>query len=117
MEPYAAQLLGDKRGNLINDVASQTVEAAAIALRLPKRLDGLVSRLEDGSLQVGNRRLERQMAGLILTARRAVAALIFGALLIAGAVLRTDDPGLGNVLMIGSAVPLLYGLWPGRRQP
>ena len=117
VEPYAAQLLRDERGNLINDVASQTVEAAAIALRLPKRLDGLVSRLEEGSLQVGNRRLERQMAGLILTARRAVAALIFGALLIAGAVLRTDDPGLGNVMMIGSAVPLLYGLWPGRRQP
>ncbi|MET4541121.1 putative unusual protein kinase regulating ubiquinone biosynthesis (AarF/ABC1/UbiB family) [Arthrobacter bambusae] len=117
VEPYAAQLLRDERGNLINDVASQAVEAAAIALRLPKRLDGLVSRLEEGSLQVGNRRLERQMAGLILTARRAVAALFFGALLIAGAVLRTDDPGLGNVLMIGSAVPLLYGLWPGRRQP
>ncbi|MET3901499.1 AarF/UbiB family protein [Paenarthrobacter sp. 4246] len=116
VEPYAAQLLRDERGNLINDVASQTLEAAAIALRLPKRLDGLVSRLEEGSLQVGNRRLERQMASLILTARRAVAALIFGALLIAGAVLRTDDPGLGNVLMISSAVPLLYGLWSGRRQ-
>ncbi|WP_311212860.1 MULTISPECIES: AarF/UbiB family protein [unclassified Arthrobacter] len=116
VEPYAAQLLRDERDNLINDVASQTVEAAAIALRLPKRLDGLVSKLEEGSLQVGNRRLERQMASLILTARRAVAALIFAALLIAGAVLRTDDPGLGNVLMIGSAVPLLYGLWSGRRQ-
>ncbi|MEJ1113168.1 AarF/UbiB family protein [Paenarthrobacter sp. CCNWLY172] len=116
VEPYAAQLLRDERGNLINDVASQTLEAAAIALRLPKRLDGLVSRLEEGSLQVGNRRLERQMASLILTARRAVAALIFGALLIAGAVLRTDDPGLGNVLMISSVVPLLYGLWSGRRQ-
>ncbi|WP_369744772.1 ABC1 kinase family protein [Paenarthrobacter sp. AMU7] len=115
VEPYAAQLLRDERGNLINDVASQTLEAAAIALRLPKRLDGLVSRLEEGSLQVGNRRLERQMASLILTARRAVAALIFGALLIAGAVLRTDDPGLGNVLMISSVVPLLYGLWSGRR--
>ncbi|QSZ49620.1 AarF/UbiB family protein [Arthrobacter sp. D5-1] len=116
VEPYAAQLLRDERGNLINDVASQTLEAAAIALRLPKRLDGLVSRLEEGSLQVGNRRLERQMASLILMARRAVAALIFGALLIAGAVLRTDDPGLGNVLMISSVVPLLYGLWSGRRQ-
>lgn len=116
VEPYAAQLLRDERGNLINDVASQTLEAAAIALRLPKRLDGLVSRLEEGSLQVGNRRLERQMASLILTARRAVAALIFGALLIAGAVLRTDDPGLGTVLMISSVVPLLYGLWSGRRQ-
>ena len=116
VEPYAAQLLRDERGNLINDVASQTVEAAAIALRLPKRLDGLVTRVEEGSLQVGNRRLEQQMARLLLTARRAVAALIFGALLIAGAVLRADDPGLGNVLMIGSVIPLVFGLWSGRRQ-
>jgi predicted unusual protein kinase regulating ubiquinone biosynthesis (AarF/ABC1/UbiB family) len=116
VEPYAAQLLRDERGNLINDVASETVEAAAIALRLPKRLDGLVTRVEEGSLQVGNRRLEQQMARLLLTARRAVAALIFGALLIAGAVLRADDPGLGNVLMIGSVIPLAFGLWSGRRQ-
>ncbi|WP_458109015.1 AarF/UbiB family protein [Arthrobacter sp. R3-55] len=116
VEPYAAQLLRDERGNLINDVASQTVEAAAIALRLPKRLDGLVTRVEEGSLQVGNRRLEQQMARLLLTARRAVAALIFGALLIAGAVLRAGDPGLGNVLMIGSVIPLVFGLWSGRRQ-
>lgn len=117
VEPYAAQLLRDERGNLINDVASQTLEAAAIALRLPKRLDGLVTRAEEGSLQVGNRRLERQIARLLLTARRVVAALVFGALLIAGAILRADDPGLGNVLMIGSVLPLLYGLWPGRSRP
>ncbi|BCW59626.1 hypothetical protein StoSoilB20_29730 [Arthrobacter sp. StoSoilB20] len=117
VEPYAAQLLRDERGNLINDVASQTLEAAAIALRLPKRLDGLVTRAEEGSLQVGNRRLERQIARLLLTARRAVAALVFGALLIAGAILRADDPGLGNVLMIGSVLPLLYGLWSGRSRP
>ncbi|WP_026546246.1 ABC1 kinase family protein [Paenarthrobacter nicotinovorans] len=117
VEPYAAQLLRDERGNLINDVASQTLEAAAIALRLPKRLDGLVTRAEEGSLQVGNRRLERQIARLLLTARRVVAALVFGALLIAGAILRADDPGLGNVLMIGSVLPLLYGLWSGRSRP
>ncbi|WP_159703842.1 AarF/ABC1/UbiB kinase family protein [Arthrobacter sp. 18067] len=115
VEPYAAQLLRDERGNLINDVASQALDGAAIALRLPKRLDGLVTRFEEGSLQVGNRRLERQMSRLILTARRAVGALIFSALLIAGAILRADDPALGNVLMIASVVPLIYGLWSGRR--
>ncbi len=65
VEPYAAQLLRDERGNLINDVASQALDGAAIALRLPKRLDGLVTRFEEGSLQVGNRRLERQMSRLI----------------------------------------------------
>ncbi|WP_210063574.1 AarF/ABC1/UbiB kinase family protein [Pseudarthrobacter sp. PvP004] len=115
VEPYAAQLLRDERGNLINDVASQAFDAAAVALRLPKRLDGLVTRLEEGSLQVDNRRLERQIARLIRIARRAVGAVIFGAMLIAGSVIRTDDTVLGNVLMIASVVPLLYGLWSGRR--
>lgn len=114
VEPYAAQLLRDERGNLVTDVAGQAFEAAAVALRLPKRLDGLVARFEDGTLQVSNRRLERQMSRLIILARRAVAAVIFAALLVAGSVMRADDLVLGNVVMIASAVPLLYGLWPGR---
>lgn len=114
VEPYAAQLLRDERGNLVTDVAGQAFEAAAVALRLPKRLDGLVTRFEDGTLQVSNRRLERQMSRLIILARRAVAAVIFAALLVAGSVMRADDLVLGNVVMIASAVPLLYGLWPGR---
>ncbi|WP_024817505.1 ABC1 kinase family protein [Arthrobacter sp. 31Y] len=114
VEPYAAQLLRDERGNLVSDVAGQAFDAAAIALRLPKRLDGLVTRFEVGTLQVSNRRLERQMSRLIVLARRAVAAVIFAALLVAGSVIRSEDLVLGNMVMIASAVPLLYGLWPGR---
>ncbi|WP_091468856.1 ABC1 kinase family protein [Paenarthrobacter nitroguajacolicus] len=114
VEPYAAQLLRDERSNLVNDVAAQAFHAAAVTLRLPKRLDGLVTKLEDGSLQVSNRRLEQQMARIIVLLKRAVGALIFGAMLVAGSVMRADDLVLGNVLMIGSVVPLLYGLWPGR---
>ncbi|MGF4042955.1 ABC1 kinase family protein [Paenarthrobacter nitroguajacolicus] len=114
VEPYAAQLLRDERSNLVNDVAAQAFDAAAVALRLPKRLDGLVTKLEDGSLQVSNRRLEQQLARIIVLLKRAVGALIFGAMLVAGSVMRADDLVLGNVLMIGSVVPLLYGLWSGR---
>ncbi|ALE06917.1 ABC transporter [Arthrobacter sp. ERGS1:01] len=116
VEPYAAQLLRDERGNLVKDLGSQVLDVASVALRLPKRLDGLLTRIDEGSLQVANPRLERQLARLNRTARRAVAALIFGAVLIAGAVVRGSDLVLGNVLMIGSVLPLLYGLWAGRRR-
>jgi predicted unusual protein kinase regulating ubiquinone biosynthesis (AarF/ABC1/UbiB family) len=116
VEPYAGQLLRDERGNLVQDVAAQAFDAAAVTLRLPKRLDGLLTRIEDGSLTVANPRLERQMARLLRTGQRAVTATIFGALLIAGSVVRADDTVLGNVLMIASALPLLYGLWAGRRR-
>ncbi|GAA3282526.1 AarF/ABC1/UbiB kinase family protein [Paenarthrobacter aurescens] len=114
VEPYAAQLLRDERGNLVSDLAGQAFDAATVALRLPKRLDGLVTRFEDGTLQVSNRRLERQMSRLIVLVRRAVAAVVFAALLVAGSVIRSEDLVLGNLVMIASAVPLLYGLWPGR---
>lgn len=115
VEPYAAQLLRDERGNIVQDVAQQALDAAGTALRLPKRLDGLVTRIEDGSLSVANPRLERQVARLDRTAQRSASAIVFGALLIAGSVVRADDTVLGNVLMIASVVPLLHGLWVGRR--
>jgi len=58
--------------------------------------------------------LERRVARLERTVGRAVSALLFGALLIAGAVLRADDAVLGAVLMIGSVLPLLHALLAGR---
>ncbi|MET3923177.1 AarF/UbiB family protein [Arthrobacter sp. UYEF20] len=115
VEPYAAQLLRDERGNIVQDAAQQALDAAGVALRLPKRVDGLVTRIEEGSLTVANPRLERQLARLSRMAQRSVSALVFGALLIAGSVVRADDTVLGSVLMIASVVPLLHGLWVGRR--
>jgi predicted unusual protein kinase regulating ubiquinone biosynthesis (AarF/ABC1/UbiB family) len=115
VEPYAADLLRDERGNIVQEVAQQAVESIGVALRLPKRLDALATRIEDGSLPVANPRLERQVARLNRTAHRLASALIFGALLIAGAVVRPDDTVLGNVLMIASIVPLLHVMWAGRR--
>lgn len=115
VEPYAGQLLRDERGNIVQDVAQQAFDAAGVALRLPKRVDGLLTRIEEGSLSVANPRLERQVARLSRVAQRSVSALVFGALLIAGSVVRADDMVLGSVLMIASVVPLLHGLWVGRR--
>jgi predicted unusual protein kinase regulating ubiquinone biosynthesis (AarF/ABC1/UbiB family) len=115
VEPYAAQLLRDERGNIVRDLAQQTFDAAGVALRLPKRLDGLVTLFEDGSLSVANPRLERQVARLTRTVQRSASALVFGALLIAGSVVRAGDTVFGSALMIASVVPLLHGLWAGRR--
>ena len=115
VEPYAAQLIRDERGNIAQDLGRQALDIAAVTLRLPRRLDEIATRLEDGSLSVNSPRLERQVARLDRTARRLVSALLFGALLIAGAVLRADDPVFGTVLMAGSILPLLHALFAGRR--
>ena len=115
VEPYAAQLLRDERGNIVQDLTQQVFDAIGAALRLPKRLDELVTRIENGSVSLANPRLERQVARLNRTAQRSASALVFGGLLIAGSVVRADDTMFGNVLMIASVVPLLHGLWVGRR--
>ncbi|MEW1811155.1 AarF/UbiB family protein [Pseudarthrobacter phenanthrenivorans] len=115
VEPYAAQLLRDERGNLLQDAARQALDAAGTALRLPGRLDALAGRLEEGSLQVAVPRLERQTARLDRAVRRTASGVVFGALLVAGAIVRSDDLVLGSMLMSASAVPLLHALWVGRR--
>jgi predicted unusual protein kinase regulating ubiquinone biosynthesis (AarF/ABC1/UbiB family) len=116
VEPYAAQLIRDERGNVVQDLAKEALEIAGVALRLPKRLDALADRLEDGTLAVTSPRLEQRVARLERTARRVISAVLFGGLLIAGAVVRADDAVLGTVLMAASAVPLLYTLFAGRRR-
>ena len=116
VEPYAAQLLRDERGNLVQDVAKQATEIAGIALRLPKRLDALVTRIEDGSLAVTDPRLEKRVARLERTGRRLIGAVLFGALLVAGAILYGTDAVFGTVIMVASVVPLIYTLLGGSRR-
>ncbi|MFP5313505.1 MAG: ABC1 kinase family protein [Actinomycetes bacterium] len=115
VEPYAAQLLRNERGSLLQDAARQALDAAGTAIRLPGRLDALAGRLEEGSLQVAVPRLERQAARLDRTVRRSASAMVFGAMLVAGSIVRPDDLVLGNLLMAASAVPLLHAVWVGRR--
>ncbi len=114
IEPYATKLIRDERGNVVQDLAKQAVEIAGIAVGLPRRLDSLVTRLEQGSVAVTNPSLERRVARLERTARRVVSATLFAALLVAGAVLRADDAVFGTVLMIASVLPLLHALFAGR---
>ncbi|MGO4595586.1 ABC1 kinase family protein [Leifsonia sp. 2TAF2] len=115
VEPYAAQLLRDERGNLVQDLAQQALEIAGIALRLPKRLDGLVTRVEDGTIAVTSPRLEQRVGRLERTARRLSAAVVFGGVLIAGAIIHASDAVLGTVFLIASVVPLAFTVFTGRR--
>jgi predicted unusual protein kinase regulating ubiquinone biosynthesis (AarF/ABC1/UbiB family) len=114
IEPYATKLLRDERGNVAQDVGKQALEIAAIAVGLPKRVDALLTRIDEGRVAVTNPSLERRVARLERTGRRVVSAVLFAALLVAGAVLRADDEVFGTVLMVASALPLLHALFAGR---
>ncbi len=115
VEPYAAQLLRDEGRNVVQDFAKQVFDVAGTVWRLPQRVDALVTQIEEGSLAVKTPVLDRRVARLERVARRLVSAVLFGALLIAGAVLRGNEATFGTVLMLLSVLPLLHALFAGRR--
>ncbi|WP_413320275.1 AarF/UbiB family protein [Agrococcus sp. 1P02AA] len=112
-EPYAAGLLRDEAGGLARSVLDEGVAVARIAARLPRRLDALATRVEEGRLEVTTPRLSSRVDRLQRTIGRLSSAVVFAGLLLAGALVRPDDLVLGTVLMVGSAVPLLHAALGG----
>ena len=117
VEPYANRLIREESGNVVRDFGSQAVASAGILWGLPKRVDSLLTRIDDGTVSFDTSRLERRLDILVGIGRRAVAALLFAALLVGGAVLLPVVAPLAIVLMSVSALPLLYAVFGGRRVP
>ena len=113
IEPYATRLLRDEGGNVAVAAAREAVSAAGTALRLPGRIDALITRINEGTVTVATPALDRRLDRIERLIRRAVGAVVFAALLIGGILLLPFAAPLGIVLMAVSAVPLLYALFAG----
>ncbi|GAA3753541.1 AarF/ABC1/UbiB kinase family protein [Microbacterium kribbense] len=113
VEPYAQRLLRDQGGSAVRTFAQQALTALTVTARLPERLDGLVSLLDEGRLNAQVPSMDRRLRRLERSARRVVSAVLFAGLLIGGIVLRPADPVFGTVLMTVSALPLLHALLAG----
>lgn len=114
VEPYAAGLLRDERGNLLQGLATEAASVAGIVARLPRRIDDLATRLENGQLAVDTPKLDQRIRRLERVGRRIVSAVLFAGLFIGGVLLlRPDEPALGWVLIGVSVVPLLHAVFAG----
>ncbi|HET6826705.1 MAG TPA: AarF/UbiB family protein [Amnibacterium sp.] len=113
VEPYADQLLRDERGGLVGSLAREALSVAELAVRLPRRLDDLATRLEGGEVAVQTPALNQRIRALERIAGRFVSAIVFAALLIGGVLARPTDEVLGIVLMSVSALPLLHAVLGG----
>ena len=51
VEPYAATLLREERGNVVQAVTRQAVDTAGLLARLPRRIDKLATRMEEAILE------------------------------------------------------------------
>ncbi|MCK6065080.1 MULTISPECIES: ABC1 kinase family protein [Microbacterium] len=113
VEPYANRLIQEERGGLAQAAMTEAADYAGLVARLPRRLDELASRIEDGRLTAQVPRLERRLRALERLGRRVLAAVLFAALLIGGVLLRPDAAVFGSVLIVVSVLPLLYAVLAG----
>ncbi|PYC99765.1 AarF/ABC1/UbiB kinase family protein [Microbacterium esteraromaticum] len=114
VEPYATKLLRDESGNLMQDLGAQAMSNMSSMWRLPARVDGVIDRLDSGSLTFDISSLELRLDRIIRVAYRAVSAVLFGGMLIGGVLLLEPASGWGVGLMCVSVLPLLHALF-GKR--
>lgn len=113
VEPYANRLIREEGGNVVQGFAQEAASVVGVVARLPRRLDDVVTRIEEGRLTAQAPRIERRLRALERLGRRVLAAVLFAGLLIGGILLRPDEAVLGSVLMGVSVLPLLYALLAG----
>ncbi|MFV0634192.1 ABC1 kinase family protein [Demequina sp.] len=114
IDPYAQRLLRTQGANVVGDFGKEALDLVGIAWRMPHKLDSVLTQLDSGRLPVTAPRLERTIAYLEGTARRLIAGIVFAGLILAGAMVRSDDAFLGNVFMLSSLVPLAIAAFGGR---
>src|SRR6187431_49336 len=113
VEPFAARLLREQGGNVVQTFAKQAVAVAGVYARLPQRLDALTTRIEGGKLAVDSPALNQRMRRLERANRRIVSAVLFSGFLVGGLVARPEARVLGTVLKVASVPALLHALFGG----
>ncbi|MGV8880540.1 MAG: ABC1 kinase family protein [Rhodoglobus sp.] len=108
VDPFARTLMNSQGAGAVRDIGQRAVALASTLARLPGRLDDLATRLERGTLSVQSPAVEKRLRSLERIGSRAISAIVFAGLLIAGVLLRATDPVFGGVLMVASAAPLLH---------
>lgn len=118
LAPYTAKLVGDEGGGFSwQTITSEGGKVLQSLVALPGRAERVLTTVERGELAVRTPMLDLRIRRLDRTMNKATYAVIFAALLLAGALLWTPAPVLAQVLMWGSILPLLAVLFGGRPHP
>lgn len=111
--PYASKLVSDEGGSTFQTILAEATKILQVSVGLPARTDRVLTMVERGELNVQTPLLNLRVRQLSRSMNRIAGTLVFAAMLIAGAILNDSDPGLGRMLMCGSAVPLLWAMFAG----
>jgi predicted unusual protein kinase regulating ubiquinone biosynthesis (AarF/ABC1/UbiB family) len=110
LAPFAQRLLAEERGDWFDEVLDWLIAQAGALTRLPARMEAALSKIERGELAVTARAapdLERSLRRLTRAINRLVGAVLFGALLLVGALLYINGDRVLGGIGLGLAVLIL----------
>jgi predicted unusual protein kinase regulating ubiquinone biosynthesis (AarF/ABC1/UbiB family) len=114
VDPFARTLLSRGGRSTVRALGREAVGIASALARLPQRVDALTTRLDRGELAVRSPEIELRLRNIDSTLRRATSAVVFGGLVLAGALLRPSDEVLSWMMLGASVLPLVHVLAPRR---
>ena len=114
ISPYATTLIADEGSSTFQTVLAEATKIFQVLVGLPARTDRVLTTIERGELNVRTPLLEIQVRRLDRSVNRVAGALVFAALLVAGAVVYATDPRVGKLLMAVSILPLVWMMVGGR---
>jgi predicted unusual protein kinase regulating ubiquinone biosynthesis (AarF/ABC1/UbiB family) len=112
--PYAAKLVAEEGTSNWQTWLDEAGKIFQVLIGLPARTDRVLTLIERGNLTVQNPLMNRQVAFLEQAVNRLAGGVVFGGLLIGGAILSTTNPHLGKILLGTSVIPLLWTLFFAR---
>lgn len=104
--PYTGKLAEAEGGDRWSIIWNEITRMFQLALRLPSRMDNLITRLEQGRLEVRVPTLSREMDQLKRSQRKMTIAIIFAAFLISGVQFYLAGEVLPSFIFFGIAAVL-----------
>jgi predicted unusual protein kinase regulating ubiquinone biosynthesis (AarF/ABC1/UbiB family) len=111
--PYANKLVAEEGTSTFQTFLAEATRIFQVLVGLPSRTDRVLTILERGELNVQTPRLEWQVRRVAHSVNRMTGAVVFAALLVAGAILYPANPLFARILMGASVLPLFWMLFLG----
>ena len=114
MTPYAGKLLESEDGGKLKTIWDEVLKIGQLLLKLPSKTNSLLTRMEQGRLEVKVPALTREMERLNRSQRKTVTAIVFAAFLLSGVQLYIADEVVLAAGFGGAALLAFIWLLRGR---
>jgi predicted unusual protein kinase regulating ubiquinone biosynthesis (AarF/ABC1/UbiB family) len=116
IEPFAKKIIAEETTKNWHYWLQELGTYVLTIIRLPRRLDTVLDKMERGDMAVNTPSMNRYAARLERSTRRITNAVVFAVLFFSGVELfLAEELTFGMILLMGSIIPMWRIIFPGRR--